>query len=86
MELDKEILRQFIFVVAVNAGMMSGELAEKIKNYDPDTFRKILLKRARDLRAKAARPEYEFFDSEYYENSAKIIDTVLSNLELIFLA
>lgn len=83
MELSKEILRQYVFVVAVNAGMMSEDLAKKINDYDFETFKLILQRRVNDSRQKAAQNEQEFFDAEYYENSANTVEEVLNNLDKI---
>ncbi|MGH8564340.1 MAG: hypothetical protein ACREXW_09725 [Gammaproteobacteria bacterium] len=83
MDLSKEIVRQYVFVVAVNAGMMSEDLAKKIKEYDFETFKLILQRRVNDLRQKAAQSEQEFFDAEYYESGAKTVEEVLNNLDKI---
>lgn len=42
MDLPKEFLRQYVFTVAVNAGMMDERLAAKIKAYDLEAFASIL--------------------------------------------
>jgi hypothetical protein len=83
MELNKEILRQYVFVVAVNAGMMSEDLAKKINDYDFEAFKLILQKRVNDLHQKADQGEQEFFDAEYYESGAKTVEEVLNNLDKI---
>lgn len=81
MDLSKAMLAQYAFVVAVNTGLMNDEVAAKLKQYDEETIAFILKKRIDDLRAKALQPDREFFDAQYYEDSAKTVDGVLKNLK-----
>ena len=82
MDLPKELLRQYVFVVAVNAGMMDELLAAKIKAYDPETFASILSFREKELEARSHDPE-QFFDSSYYKESAASVRHIASNLASI---
>ena len=85
MDLPKEFLRQYVFVVAVNAvnaGMMDELLAAKIKAYDPETFASILSFREKELEARSHYPE-QFFDSSYYKESAASVRHIASNLASI---
>lgn len=81
MDLSKEILAQYAFVVSVNAGLMNDEVAAKLKQYDEETIAFILKKHIDDLHAKALQPDGEFFDAQYYKDSAKTVDGVLQNLK-----
>lgn len=83
MDLGKSMLAQYAFVVAVNAGLMNDEVAAKLKQYDEDTIAFILKKRIDDLRAKALQLDREYFDAQYYEDSAKTVDGVLQNLKYV---
>lgn len=83
MDLGRTMLAQYAFVVAVNAGHMNDEVAAKLKQYDEETIAFILKKHIDDLRAKALQPDREFFDAQYYEDSAKTVDGVLQNLKYV---
>lgn len=82
MDLPKEFLRQYIFVVAVNAGMMDEQLAAKIKAYDRETFSSILGLREKELEERSHDPE-QFFDSSYYKESAASVRHIANNLASI---
>ncbi len=82
MDLPKEFLRNYVFTVAVNAGLMTEQIADKIKSYDQATFSNILDLRERELEAKSETPE-QFFDSAYYKESAATVRDVRANLAKI---
>lgn len=82
MDLPKEFLRQYVFTVAVNAGMMDEQLAAKIKAYDLEAFASILSFREKELEARSHDPE-QFFDSFYYKESAASVNHIANNLACI---
>lgn len=82
MDLPREFLRNYVFTVAVNAGLMSEQIADKIKSYDHVTFANILDLRESELEAKSEKPE-QFFDSAYYKESAATVRDVRANLAKI---
>lgn len=83
MDLPKEFLRQYVFTVAVNAGMMDEQLAAKIKAYNLEAFASILSLREKELEARSHDPE-QFFDSSYYKESAASVNHIARNLTCIF--
>ncbi len=85
MELSKEILRQYLVVVAVNAGIMNEELAEALAKYDRNTFSELLQNRINYLESESqiANP---LFSSEYYSEGIKSVSAVLGNLDYILAA
>lgn len=83
MNLSKEILGQYVFTAAVNAGMMSKDLADKIKNYDLPTYEQVLKQHIANLLRKAENDENELWNSEHYKSSADTVESVLRNLRHI---
>jgi hypothetical protein len=79
MDLPREFLRSYVFTVAVNAGKMTEQLAEKIRSYDQATFADLLALRERELEAKSENPD-QFFDSTYIKESAATIHGVRADL------
>ena len=82
MTLHKELLQQYVYVVAVNSGMMTEDLAAKIKNYDLDTYINILAHRAQELDSKS-KDKDQFFDSSYFVSSAATVRQVISNIDIV---
>ena len=80
--LHKDLLQQYVYVVAVNGGLMHEELARKIENYDLDAYREVLTHRATELESRS-KDKDQFFDSSYFLSSAATVRQVISNLDVI---
>ena len=83
MDLKKELLADYLFVVAVNLGEMNDDVGKKIKEYDYDTYLDLLNKRILERREKLKNPELTIFDTEYYKDRIRTLEQVISNLKAI---
>ena len=81
-ELSKEFLRQYVFAVAVNAGLMDDQLASQIELYDPEAFSRILSMREKDLE-KRAKEQDPASDPSFYRESAESVRKIVANLQEI---
>ncbi len=86
MDVSKEMLAQYMIVVAVNAGMMNDDVFTKIKMYDKETFASILRRRIKDLEENASQSESSILDPEFCRSSARGLKDVLENLHHILSA
>jgi chromosomal replication initiation ATPase DnaA len=82
MDIQKSFLRQYLYVVAINQGLMSHELAAALERYDKDTFLRILQARIEHLQSES-RSETAFFSLEYYESGINSAREAIDNMDVI---
>lgn len=83
MDLKKELLADYLFVVAVNLGEMNDDIGKKIKEYDNATYSDLLNKRILEQREKLKNPDLTIIDTDYYNERIKTLEQVKSNLNTI---
>lgn len=84
MEISREMLRQYLVVVAVNLGRMNEEVARGLECYDIRIFEKLLQARIDYLKSEAAANN-AIFSEEYYAEGITIVSNIIKNIEKILL-
>lgn len=84
MDINKRFLRQYLYVVAVNLGLMSREVADALERYDKDTFLCILQARIDHLRAES-ESDTAFFSPEYYSSGIESAYEAIENIDAILM-
>lgn len=82
MDIRKSFLRQYLYVVAINQGLMSRELAGALERYDRDTFLRLLQVRVEHLQSEA-QSETAFFSPEYYTSGVESAREAIDNIDAI---
>ncbi|MHB0918750.1 MAG: hypothetical protein ACYC1G_13345 [Thiobacillus sp.] len=82
MVIQKGFLRQYLYVVAVNQGLMSREVADALERYDKDTFLRILQGRIDHLRSESESGT-AFFSPEYYSSGIESAYEAIENIDVI---
>ncbi len=82
MDIRKGFLRQYLYVVAINQGLMSRELASALEQYDKDTFLRILQVRIEHLQSES-KCETAFFSRESYASGIKSAREAIDNMDAI---
>lgn len=82
MDIQKGLLRQYLYVVAANQGLMSREVASALEQDDKDTFLRILQARIEHLQSEE-QSETAFFPPEYYASGIKSAREAIDNIDAI---
>lgn len=82
MDIRKGFLRQYLYVVAINQGLMNRELADALERYEKDTFLAVLDARIEHLQSES-KSEIAFFSPEYYLSGIKSAYEAISNIDVI---
>lgn len=82
MDIRKSLLGQRLYVVAINQGLMSRELADAIERYDKDTFLWLLQARIEYLQSEA-QSETAFFPPECYTDEVESAREAIDNIDAI---
>ena len=85
MDIRKRFLRSHLYVVAVNQGLMSREVADGLSRYDRATFAQLIDARIKHLESKSTS-ETAFFPPEFYSDGISIMTEALQNLDHILAA
>ncbi|CAD0326001.1 hypothetical protein I4699_02600 [Xanthomonas hortorum pv. carotae] len=82
MDIRKSFLGQYLYVVAINQGLMSREIADSLARYDRDTFLWLLEARVEHLQSEA-QSDTAFFSPEYYASGVESAREVIDNIDAI---
>lgn len=82
MDIQKAFLRQYLYVVAINQGLMSHEVAAALEQDDKDTSLQILQARIEHLQAEA-RSGTASFPPEYYASGIESAREAIDNIDAI---
>ena len=85
MEISKGMLGQYLWVVAVNLGLMNQDVADSLRRYDRATFARLLQARIDHLETES-KSDTAFFAPDYYSGGIESVTTVLNNLDHILSA
>lgn len=80
MPISKGMLRQYLWAVAVNLGLMNQEVADSLMSYNRDVFVRLLRARIDELDVES-RSDLAFFSPDYYVASIGSVSHVLNNLD-----
>lgn len=79
--MNKRILVEYARFVALEAKVLTKELAEKLVAFDENAIKQVLEQRIRQLDSKPSTSE--FFPEEYRKSQADAVREVLENLDII---
>lgn len=82
MDIQKTFLRQYLYVVAVNQGLMSYEVSSALEQDHKDTFLRILQARIQHLQSEK-QSGTAFFPPEYYASGIKSAREAIDNIDAI---
>lgn len=82
MDIQKSFLRQYLYVVGINQGLMSGELAAALERYDKNTFLQLLQARIEHLQSES-QSENSFFSQDYYASGIESAREAIDNIDTI---
>ena len=82
MDIQKGFLRQYLYVVAINQGLMDREIAASLEGYDRETFLRVLQSRIEHLELER-KSETAFFSQDYYISGIESAREAIENLDVI---
>lgn len=82
MDIRKGLLRHYLFVAAVNQGLMSREIEDALSRYDRATFSRLIEARIAYLKSESGS-DTVFFSPEYYSDGIEVMSEALENLDRI---
>lgn len=85
MDISKSFLRQYLFVVAVNQGLMTQKVRDGLNQYDRATFAHLLEVRIEHLKAESSSPT-ALLSADFYSGGVSTMTEALENLDQILAA
>ena len=81
-DIQKNFLRQYLSVVAINQGLMDRDVADALARYDRAMFARLIQARIEHLKSESTS-ETAFFPPEYYSGGIQTMTEALTNLDAI---